>query len=121
MSFAVKKDGTGWRAVDGPEPNPEVMTWEFPDYEHETFSLDDPPAAIPLPEEVLERARVERDRLLSIAAMRIAPLQDAVDLDKATDAEVGLLKKWKQYRVALNQVQDQQGFPENISWPVEPS
>jgi hypothetical protein len=37
-----------------------------------------------------------RDRYLSDAAVAIAPLQDAVDLDIATDSETAALKLWKQ-------------------------
>ncbi|ONH52903.1 hypothetical protein BLL36_18270 [Pseudomonas cedrina subsp. cedrina] len=67
------------------------------------------------------QARGQRDYLLSVAAIRIAPLQDAADLDEATTAEVALLKKWKQYRVAVNRVPDQPDYPLSITWPVEPS
>lgn len=59
-----------------------------------------------------------RDILLSNAALAIAPLQDAVDLDEATDAETALLKQWKQYRVALNRVDLTQAAP---AWPTPPS
>lgn len=58
----------------------------------------------------------ERDRLLGLAALRIAPLQDAVDLDDATKGDVALLKKWKQYRVAVNRL-DLAQTPE---WPEQP-
>ncbi|KKB22881.1 tail fiber assembly protein, partial [Escherichia coli] len=34
----------------------------------------------------------------------IAPLQDAVDLDIATEEEASLLAAWKTYRVLLNRV-----------------
>ena len=51
----------------------------------------------------------------------IAPLQDAVDLDDATDAEVAALKAWKKYRVALSRVPDQAGYPDAIDWPVSPA
>jgi hypothetical protein len=67
-----------------------------------------------------DEARAQRDSLLSLAAIRIAPLQDAVDIDDATAADVALLKKWKQYRVALNRIQDQAGFPGQVDWPVAP-
>lgn len=50
----------------------------------------------------------------------IAPLQDAVDLDEATGAEVARLKAWKKYRVALNRLPDQAGYPTTIDWPVVP-
>lgn len=62
-------------------------------------------------------AAADRDRLLGTATLRIAPLQDAVDLDDATAAEVALLKKWKQFRVAVNRVDLTE---ENPAWPEQP-
>lgn len=81
--------------------------------------LADPP---PLSaEELAAQATTRRDQLLGEAALRIAPLQDAVDIDEATAAEVALLKQWKQYRVALNRIQDQTGYPSEITWPTAPA
>ncbi|WP_338791075.1 tail fiber assembly protein [Pseudomonas sp. AE27] len=51
----------------------------------------------------------------------IAPLQDAVDIDDATDAEVLALKAWKKYRVALNRLPEQPGYPIDIDWPAPPA
>ena len=51
---------------------------------------------------VTEINQATRNRLLAAAAIAIAPLQDAVDLEEATTAEQALLKAWKQYRVAVN-------------------
>lgn len=62
-----------------------------------------------------------RDDLLRVAAIRIAPLQDTVDLEDATPDEVVMLKKWKQFRVALNRIEQQSGFPLTIEWPIAPS
>lgn len=62
-----------------------------------------------------------RDNLIRDAATRIAPLQDAVDLGEASDEDMANLKKWKQYRVALNRIDQQSGYPATIDWPVEPS
>lgn len=73
-------------------------------------------------EEALKlKALSTRDGLLREAATRIAPLQDAVDLGDASVGEEAELKNWKQYRVALNRVQQQTGFPTTIDWPVTPS
>ncbi|NWD73268.1 tail fiber assembly protein [Pseudomonas gingeri] len=77
-------------------------------------------AAAPTPEQVLQVANAKRDDLLSVAALRLAPLQDAVDLDTATDADTTNLKLWKQYRVAVNRVPEQPGFPTTINWPAPP-
>jgi hypothetical protein len=49
--------------------------------------------------------------------LAIAPLQDAVDLDEATQAETDQLKKWKQYRVAVNRIDLTQASP---VWPLQP-
>jgi hypothetical protein len=51
----------------------------------------------------------------------IAPLQDAADLNKATEAEAAELTTWKDYRIALNRVPDQPGYPDTIDWPVAPA
>lgn len=51
----------------------------------------------------------------------IAPLQDAVDIDDATDAEVLALKAWKKYRVALSRLPEQSGYPTDIDWPAPPA
>lgn len=64
-------------------------------------------------------AEVARHRLVADTA--IAPLQDAVDLDEATDTEAALLKEWKRYRVALNRLPEQEGYPIDIAWPAPPA
>ncbi|EIZ0225435.1 tail fiber assembly protein, partial [Escherichia coli] len=45
-------------------------------------------------------------------------LQDAVDLELATEEEVTQLAAWKRYRVLLNRI-DTSTAPE-IKWPVTP-
>lgn len=74
----------------------------------------------PTPEQLLALANAQRDSLLAIAALRIAPLQDAVDIEVATAADIALLKKWKQYRIAVNHVPEQPEYPKTISWPTSP-
>ena len=112
--WAVRNDGELYRAVDGPE---EITDEEW--YTEETPR--DPVALPPTPEELLALANAERDRRLTVAAIRIAPLQDAADLGKTTPAKTALLKKWKEYRIDLDDVPDQEGFPGVIDWPVAPS
>ncbi|QVL21567.1 tail fiber assembly protein [Pseudomonas qingdaonensis] len=56
-----------------------------------------------------------------VADSAIAPLQDAVDLDDATEAEATALKAWKKYRVALNRLPEQAGYPTDIDWPAPPA
>ncbi len=78
-------------------------------------------ANAPTPEQVLAEANAQRDLLLTVAGLRVAPLQDAVDLDIATASDTANLKLWKQYRVAVNRVSEQPGFPATINWPAPPA
>ncbi|HDV8348842.1 TPA: tail fiber assembly protein [Burkholderia vietnamiensis] len=66
-------------------------------------------------------ALCRRDELMAQATVKIAPLQDAVDLGSATAAETGMLTQWKQYRIALNRIEQQAAFPASIAWPQIPS
>jgi len=77
-----------------------------------------PPVPKLSPEEILARNTLTRDSLLAIATLAISPLQDAVDLDDATAGETALLKKWKQYRVAVNRMDL---TLENVPWPDAPA
>lgn len=111
--YAVRNDGQGWYAVDGPENIGE----------DEWYTEDTPPDPIPLPptyDELEELALSRRDAFLSLAAIRIAPLQDAVDIDVATEEEKASLVLWKKFRVDINRVTLQEGFPEDITWPTQP-
>lgn len=75
---------------------------------------------LPSKEYLDQAARTRRDVLLERASSRLAPLQDAVDLEIATQAERSSLTAWKTYRVQLNRVSEQTGYPDAIEWPVEP-
>ncbi|WP_095151904.1 tail fiber assembly protein [Pseudomonas sp. Irchel s3b5] len=72
-------------------------------------------------DQVLAAAVAENAKRRAVADRAIAPLQDAVDIDEATDAEVLLLKAWKKYRVALSRVPEQVGYPSTIEWPTAPA
>ncbi|MDR5742502.1 tail fiber assembly protein [Caballeronia sp. LZ029] len=85
-------------------------------YDGATFSEYVGPALSP--EQVVADNTARRDALLVAASAAIAPLQDAVDLEIATDAEAALLKLWKQYRVAVNRIDLTQSNP---VWPAAPA
>jgi len=67
---------------------------------------------------VVTQAEAKKQSLLDLATQKIAPLQDAVDLDMATDEEKVELVAWKKYRVFVNRV-DTSTAP-NITWPTSP-
>ena len=65
------------------------------------------------------QAAQEKANLLMIATSAIAPLQDAVDLDMATEDEAAALNEWKKYRVMLNRVKPEDA--PDITWPELPA
>lgn len=63
----------------------------------------------------------KRALLLQYASTQVNALQDAVDLEIASDAEVQALKSWKTYRVLLNRVETIGAVPAESDWPASPS
>lgn len=90
-------------------------------------SVDElPPQEIPEPPparvmDPLDEAHAEITRLRAVADYAIAPLQDAVDVDEATEQDLVVLKAWKKYRVALSRMPEQEGYPTVIEWPIVPA
>ncbi len=76
--------------------------------------------AVQAAEKHLESVQAELAGYRKIADEAIAPLQDAIDIDDATDEEKALLTLWKKYRVALNRLPDQEGYPNTVDWPALP-
>ncbi|WP_063957137.1 tail fiber assembly protein [Enterobacter cloacae] len=74
--------------------------------------------APPSKEEAIQHADSLKAQLMSVANQAILPLQDAVDLEMATDKETILLTEWKKYRVRLNRI-DVNAAPD-IEWPESP-
>ena len=82
-----------------------------------------PPQAMPEPvppADPDQEAQAQSAQLRAIADYAIIPLQDAVDIEEATEEDAARLKAWKKYRVALNRVPEQAGYPEKIDWPAVP-
>lgn len=65
-----------------------------------------------------EEALIQKNALMGVASAAIAPLQDSLDLDFATDEEKTLLLAWKKYRVLLMRI-DTSKAP-GIEWPTPP-
>lgn len=79
------------------------------------FANDAPPLTSA---QLIEIAESQKASLMAQATVAIAPLQDAVDLDEATDSEKTQLTSWKKYRVLLNRI-DISTAPD-IKWPTSP-
>ncbi|AVL11878.1 hypothetical protein C6C13_25105 [Escherichia coli] len=67
----------------------------------------------------IREAEETKKSLMQVASEHIAPLQDAADLEIATEEETSLLEAWKKYRVLLNRV-DTSTAPD-IEWPTSPA
>lgn len=69
-------------------------------------------------EKSAELAKVieQKKDLMQMANDIIAPLQDAVDLDMATDEEKQQLTDWRKYRVLLSRIDDSKPV-----WPDQPA
>lgn len=74
-------------------------------------------APSPSEDEVISKNTSQRNALLTYATLLISPLQDAVDLGWATDAERASLSIWKEYRVAVNRIDLTDMSP---AWPASP-
>ncbi|EBH6133188.1 tail fiber assembly protein [Salmonella enterica] len=104
--------------ISTPGPLPENVTSVSPGGEYQKW---DSKAQVWVNDEAAEAAARLREaegtknRLLQMASEKIAPLQDAVDLNEATDKEKASLLAWRKYRVLVNRV--------DISkpdWPEQP-
>lgn len=72
-------------------------------------------------EQLRVTATAEIAQRRTMADNAIAPLQDAVDLEEATEAEAAALKEWKRYRITLNRLSELASFPDEIDWPAAPA
>lgn len=68
--------------------------------------------------ELIAQAEETRAQLMAEANQKITPLQDALDLDIATEDELAQLRAWKTYRVLLSRM-DTSTVPD-VDWPVQP-
>lgn len=69
-------------------------------------------------EDLVSQATQQKTNLMAEASQQVSVLQDAVDLDMATDEENEMLLVWKRYRVLLNRVDP--NLAPNIDWPNHP-
>lgn len=70
------------------------------------------------PVDYATEAQRQKMALMNQANNVIATLQDAVDLDMATEKEAKILPEWKKYRVLLSRVDV--GKAPDIKWPQTP-
>ncbi|EAT5889962.1 tail fiber assembly protein [Salmonella enterica] len=105
--------------ISEPGPLPENVTSVSPENQYQKWD-----GKAWVKDEVAEaaarliEAEGTKNNLLQMALTKIAPLQDAVELDIATSEERAQLNEWKKYRVLVNRV-DTSTAPK-IDWPKKP-
>lgn len=110
--------GSGWTPPDGMttqpiEDLPVGIGWSYINGE---FT---PPVEPEVPhEDLVAQASQQKENLMAEASQQVSVLQDAVDLDMATDEEKAMLLVWKKYRVLLNRVDTK--LAPDIDWPEHP-
>lgn len=89
---------------------------EISDSDYETFSGSPPQGHklgisnnktliwVEIPGQIAENNAGIVDSLMAVATAIIAPLQDAIDMDMATEEETARLRAWKIYRIQLSRV-----------------
>lgn len=137
----INRDGNGWEIVpdhrgvtvyttDTGEPRqwlalgdlPEGYTLQAPSTEFDKWEGEQ---WVPDEAAIVEAARIVAYRKQTLASQfataRINTLQDAVDLDMATEAEVAALTAWKVYRVELSRMDITAMAPADDDWPASPN
>jgi Caudovirales tail fibre assembly protein. len=108
VSYAVIPDGNG---------NSPSIGWSYDGNVFTAPPLTDEEIAEQHQQKIANNVSTKAS-LIAQATIAIAPLQDAVDLGDATDAETVALKLWKQYRVAVNRIDANSAS--DITWPDVP-
>ena len=136
-NYALIKDGKVINTIvwDGPEKSPmdfgdDVTYVEIKEgvsvstgYSYVDGKFIAPPLTEEEKAEIISNALASninsKEYLMSEASQKISVLQDAVDLEMATDKEAASLPLWKKYRVLLSRVDANTADP--ITWPDIPS
>ncbi|MET3813294.1 tail fiber assembly protein [Pantoea sp. UYEF8] len=70
-------------------------------------------------EQLIATNAATKQMLFDAATLSISVLQDAVDLEMATEEEAAALTAWKKYRVLLTRVDA--NTDKDVKWPAKPS
>jgi len=94
----------GWHAVD------ENGEWKF----------QEPEAVAPTEAELKTEALAQRDLLLTLANEATAGMADAYIAGLLSPADESRFKAFAAYKLELNKIDKQSGYPVEIRWPTAP-
>lgn len=107
MSYAVRKDGLGWRSVES----------EADCAADETYSETQP---APISLDAAEVARNKRDQLLGDTQWLVQRHRDQIEVAEPTTLTDDQYKALLTYRQALRDITKQEGFPKEVIYPEYP-
>jgi hypothetical protein len=84
------------------------------------WSFAPPVPPVPTGAELKAAALSQRDALLSQANEETAGMADAFLADLLSDADKAMFKTYAAYKLALNKIDKQAGYPTTIEWPTSP-
>ncbi len=79
-----------------------------------------PVVAPPTTDELKSAAIAQRDALLSAANEATAGMADAFIADLLSTSDIAMFKAFAAYKLTLNKIDKQSGFPQEIAWPAYP-
>jgi len=107
-----------WVDVTGMNPEPAVG-WSACK-EESGWVLAEPTVEPPSDAELMANAIAQRDVLLQVANERTAGMADAYIAGLLDDADTATFKAYAVYKLALNKITAQPGYPREIDWPASP-
>lgn len=107
-----------WVDVTDTVPAP-VVGWTAAEVDG-VWSFAAPIPPVPTDAELKAAALSKRDALLSQANETTAGMADAFLADMLSDADKAMFKAFAAYKLALNKIDKQPGYPATINWPTSP-
>lgn len=89
-----------------------------------TFEADrfaEPVAPVPSEAELAQQAMAKRDALLALADEATAGMADAYIVDLLNEADTATFRGYAAYKLKLNKIDEQPGYPSAIDWPTLPA
>ncbi|HIE1924578.1 TPA: tail fiber assembly protein [Pseudomonas aeruginosa] len=107
-----------WVDVSDIEPSPDYR-WTAEQVDGVWFFAE-PVIVLPTEAELKTAAIWQRDVLLGVANEATAGMADAFIAGLLDEADTATFKAYAAYKLALNKVDQQVGYPQAINWPVSP-
>jgi hypothetical protein len=107
-----------WVDVTDTTPGP-VVGWTAVEADG-AWSFAAPIPPVPTDAELKAVALSQRDALLSQASEVTAGMGDAFLADLLSDADKAMFKAYAAYKLELNKIDRQPGYPVTIEWPTSP-